>query len=145
MSDHKLPGVTLWWEKSEIKRASGPKMTVAVSLTAQIEDEGIWQTVQQKLVEGLRIYTVDDFKGEMIVVLNEEIEKERAKTSVLQHRVQQLEYERGTLSVEVASLRKLRDGLASLAQARPGMVSSPQGESHERTGPEERTGEEGGD
>ena len=145
MSDHKLPGVTLWWERSEIKKASGEKMTVAVVLTAQVEDEATWQVVQQRLVEGIRIYTVEDFKGEMIIVLNDELDKEKSKTSVLQHRLQQLEYERNTLSVEVSSLRQLKDSLSLLAQARVAVVSSPQGEAHERTGIDASDAEESSD
>lgn len=80
-NDH-LPGVVFHKKSSEVLGTTkkGVKR-VQVILEAEIRDEEIWKSVEEKL-NGLKVYTVDDFKGEMLNALREdylklEIEKKR--------------------------------------------------------------------
>lgn len=116
----KLPGVTLTLVSTIIKRAiENKKKLVEVRLAAKIEDEEVWKAVVEKL-KVIRIYTIEDLKGEMVNVLNMELNDEQKKRAELESKIKQLEYERGVLRVEVdhqrgllASLRALRGRLVS--------------------------------
>jgi dynactin complex subunit len=115
MPQDKLPGVTLHMEGSKVVKAVGDKLTAKIFMSAIVEDAILWNAVQEKLKEGLKIYTIDDFKTEMIKAVNEELEKEKVLTTELRHKVQQLEYERGTLRVELSKKQEILDKLNTLS------------------------------
>lgn len=84
MSDENdLPGVVFHKKSSEMLGTThkGHKR-VKVVLEAEVRDDAIWQDVEEKL-NGLKVYTVDDFKGEMLNALREDyIKLEREKKRV---------------------------------------------------------------
>ncbi len=116
MDTEKLPGVTLTLVSTAIKRAiENKKKLVEVRLSAKIEDEEVWKAVVEKL-KVIRIYTIEDLKGEMVNVLNLELNDEQRKRAELERRIKQLEYERGVLWVEVEHQRGLLSTLRELRQ-----------------------------
>lgn len=120
MVGEKLPGVTLTLVSTTLRRAiENNKKLVDVRLTAKIEDEEVWKAALEKL-KVIRIYTVEDLKGEMVNVLNMELNDEQKKRGELEKKIKQLEYEKGVLQVEVEEQRGL---LASLRELRGQLVS----------------------
>jgi tryptophanyl-tRNA synthetase len=113
MADEKLPGVTLWWhgctEKKGIKHR-----TATVILNATIESEAVWTEVQEKLQQGFRIYSVDDFKTEMISALNQELQDEQAKRQALEQELGQVKYQNGVLQTTLAKHRGFLAGFKRL-------------------------------
>jgi hypothetical protein len=116
----KLPGVTLYWNKGTLK-GMGKNKTALVTLDCSIADEEVWAVVEKKLRSegGYRIYSVSDFKTEMLNVLNEELEVEQAKVVKLEQQVAQLEFEKARMQLEVEKARALKEGLAFLRSPSP--------------------------
>lgn len=99
MSDkQKLPGVRLEHRGSKLFERAGQK-GVEMTVFAQVNDEAIWQEVEKKFIDGFDVYTVDDFKGEMLNALSAEVSDLR---SLLQ--ISNVENER--LNREVALLEE---------------------------------------
>lgn len=75
MNDENLPGVVFHKKSSELigTTTKGVKR-VRVVLEAEIRDEDVWKSAEDKL-DGLKVYTVDDFKGEMLNALREDYAK----------------------------------------------------------------------
>ena len=111
--EERLPGVTLWWTACVIKGTSNNK-TAIITLDCTIRDEEIWKVVEEKLKAGFRVYSTNDFKTEMITILNEELEVEKVKVREQLRRIGQLEYEKAKLQVEVDKARVFMQGFQEL-------------------------------
>lgn len=72
MSQDMLPGVVFYHTGSEMLGTVKSKKVVRVTLRAEIENEEVWQAAFDKLKEGLKVYTADDFKTELLNALREE-------------------------------------------------------------------------
>lgn len=61
-----LPGVTFHKKSSELagKTFKGHKR-IRIVLEAEVSDDAVWDVVEKKL-DGLKVYSSDDFKGEML-------------------------------------------------------------------------------
>lgn len=71
-----LPGVVLRFRNAELRKVGGKK-TVSVTLDAEVNDEEVWEVARKKL-DGLKIYSVNDFRSELLEALrkeNAELEK----------------------------------------------------------------------
>lgn len=80
-----LPGVVFRLRGSEASKLHNGSFSVKVKLDAEVQDEVLWDAVKKKLEEGLKIYTVNDFKTELAEVLRVEnagIEKKAAELEV---------------------------------------------------------------
>ena len=78
-NENRIPGVTLWLEDGSLlppgdKQTKEFKAHGRIILSATISDFGVWDDVVEK-VNGMRIYSVDDFKSEMIEMLQEDKEE----------------------------------------------------------------------
>lgn len=88
MSEDKLPGVVFRVKDSELVGvATGKRKRVNVTLEAEVHDDAVWEAAFTRLQEGLKVYTVDDFKTEMLNALREEhmateVENRRLKTEL---------------------------------------------------------------
>ena len=77
--EERIPGVTLWLDEGTIL-PPGDKPTEEflahgrIVLTAAITDFAVWDDVVDK-VNGMRIYAVDDFKSEMIEMLQDDVKE----------------------------------------------------------------------
>lgn len=98
-SDDDLPGVVFHKKSSEVMGTNykGFKR-VKVVLEAEVRDDAVWRDVEEKL-NGLKIYTADDFKGEMLNALREDYEK--------------LEVEKRRLEIELKGVREEKDRMAA--------------------------------
>ena len=68
-----LPGITLKIVSQEITRSAITRRKVArLEVEVDIVDDAVWAAAEQKLSEGFKVYTVDDFKTEMMRTLREE-------------------------------------------------------------------------
>lgn len=121
-------------------------LSLEVVLDAKITNQEVWKVVEQKLREGFRVYSVNDFKSEMLTVLNEELEAEQRKAKVLEQKINQLEYERSVLKIELVPLRKLKEDVEALARAAADYATIEGGlgvPSESKEKPHERSGAEG--
>jgi hypothetical protein len=81
-----LPAVIFRLRGSELLGSSSGRKRTRVVLDADIYNEEIYDSALQKLQE-LKVYTVDDFKTELLKVLrNENRELERKLDLVVKHR-----------------------------------------------------------
>jgi hypothetical protein len=78
-----IPGVTLHFRGSEVQKGTDTK-TAKITLSATIHDDAVWEAVERKLIEGLQIYTVNDFKTELLSAL-------RKENMALEQKLQRLE------------------------------------------------------
>lgn len=106
--DDNLPGVTLHFEGSSVlntrKNLKGVTVrTVRLQVIAEITDDTVWQTVESKFKDGLKVYTVDDFKGELLNALREEYKKLEAEAEGLRrantHLLEENQHMKAGLSV----------------------------------------------
>lgn len=74
LRDEALPGVTLYLKTSTVRKL-GLSSVADVSLNAHITDMDVWKGVEAQLREGIRIYTVNDFKTEILKVLRADNER----------------------------------------------------------------------
>lgn len=111
--EEQVPGVTFWFKGSSLGRPGGPneKYRVDLHLDAAVVDEGLWTAISQKFKDGFRIYTQNDFHGEVIDVMrkkNKELEDQlvvSAKTLASERA------ERTRLEQELSRLTALGRGL----------------------------------
>ena len=71
MTNDNFPGVVFYMNNTQVLASSKGLERVKVVLVAEIRDAQVWKEVAPKL-DGLKIYTADDFKGEMLNALREE-------------------------------------------------------------------------
>jgi len=79
----RIPGVTFWLIEATEGQSKVHKARAHVVLAADIEDFELWDDVKAKL-NGLRIYTVEDFKGQMAALLRSEVSKLEEKVELTQ-------------------------------------------------------------
>lgn len=89
--EDRVPGVTLWFKSSSIGKPGGPteQYRVHLQLDAVVTSEALWQAIEQRLKDGLRIYTQLDFHEEVISVMGK-------KSRDLVGRIAQLEKDLAT-------------------------------------------------
>lgn len=77
--EEKLPGIHLWLKQVTIKSSGGDfdgPVIADVTMMCEINDPIIWAEVQEKLMkEGLKVYTTEDFKTELMNSLRDELKK----------------------------------------------------------------------
>lgn len=99
MEDPKLPGVTLHYLRARRFKNGFGQNKAEISLEATIEDDKVWEEVERMFTEGFRIYTQEDFKGELVGALRTEVVH-------LEQRVKDVEFEKNRLEAEVKLLRE---------------------------------------
>lgn len=100
-----LPGVILRVQDTALMGTfTGKKKRVKVTLEAEVNDEAVWNAAYAKLSEGLKVYTVDDFKTEMLNALREEHQKIEAELRQL----------RQQYDVAIEENRQMKAGLSVL-------------------------------
>lgn len=79
-----LPGVIFRLQNAQVLGTANKKRKMArVTLDAEINDDAVWEVAKKKLKE-LKVYTVEDFKGELLNALAEEHKKLEAAHAALQ-------------------------------------------------------------
>jgi hypothetical protein len=82
-----IPGVTFHVVRSEYSGAGvlndRVKLRGAVHLTAEIEDKDIWDEVIRRL-DGYRVYSIDDFSQQLVLVMKDEREAAVKKLAEVQ-------------------------------------------------------------
>lgn len=80
-----LPGVIFYRNSSQVMASSTPGVKkVKVVLVAEVRDDAVWESVEEKFTAGLKVYTADDFKGEMLNALREDYARLEAEKKRLQ-------------------------------------------------------------
>lgn len=98
--EDKLPGVTLYWAGGGRYNSPTGEKLVKFTVQGRINDEETWKAVEASFLEGFRVYTALDFKGELLEALRAEnrglVEKMQALEQMnadLRTRCQSAEYE----------------------------------------------------
>jgi hypothetical protein len=99
-----IPGVTLWHRGAKLFQKAGQK-GVELTVVAHINDEDVWKVVENKFLEGFRIYTVEDFKGEMLMALRDENKELEAEVKILRVDVEKRTREKELLEKELEEAR----------------------------------------
>ncbi len=115
MADNGLPGITFWLKESSTVAVTG-KYVVTVTLLANFKDEAQWNVAKGKLEAGLKIFTVDDVKSQIITALQDEVKSLEAQTSDLQAQVNQLLYEKTSMQLELDQLTESAYAVEALEQ-----------------------------
>lgn len=110
-----LPGITFHLDGTEEQGTVHGKLTVRLILTAIVDEEELLERVKKKFEGGFRIHTAEDFKGQMIRVLQEDMgEAER--------RIRDLEIEvRNAAAAKVHAeeeLQRMRDSFSPFLKGR---------------------------
>lgn len=105
MSDE-LPGVFFRLMGLEKSRTQDGHLVMKVSLRAEVNDEKLWDEVKEKLQQGLKIYTINDFKTEIAEMLRKENVRLEAKSSELERAYSNL----------LLQAKSMREALAVLGQ-----------------------------
>jgi hypothetical protein len=111
MSDENdLPGVVFHKKSSELigTTTKGVKR-VRVVLEAEVRDDAIWAAAEAKL-DGLKVFTVDDFKGEMLNALREDYAKIEAERDALLAELQALREDNLQKTAALSVLHRQIDG-----------------------------------
>lgn len=99
-----VPGVTLWHRGAKLFQKGGQK-GVELTVVCHINDEEVWKVVEKKFLEGFRVYTVEDFKGEMLAALREEFKELEAEVGVLRVNLEKRTREKEMLEGQLEDAR----------------------------------------
>jgi hypothetical protein len=115
-SEHEetVPGVTLHFGSAQYAGTVEGRLHVKVELDAWVHDQRIWDEVEAKLREGMRIYTVPDFHIEVMDVLRSRLKEAQEKNVLLER---QLAQEKDAREQAQAEHDKLRGTLSSFGAA----------------------------
>jgi hypothetical protein len=108
-----LPGITLWHKGAKRYEVAG-KQKVEVRLEGDINDEQVWRDVEKKFIDGFPVYTVEDFKGEMLQAFRAEVKELEEKNTLLARQNERLAREKILLEAE---LEKARAPLVALSNS----------------------------
>jgi hypothetical protein len=111
MSEPKLPGVTLRHRGSRRYQA-GKTQKAELTLECEIDNESIWEEVERMLLapSGFRIYTQEDFKGELVSVFQQEVKNLETDNGVLKYEKRRLEIENASLEEQLTKYKEIFDG-----------------------------------
>lgn len=73
--DDRIPGLTLWLEDAREGSSVEHKAQATIVLRADIDSFDLWDEVKDKLLAGIRIYTANDFKSQMVQLLQEDTKR----------------------------------------------------------------------
>lgn len=104
MSDD-LPGVVLRFRSAEQGKTVSNKRMVKVTLDAEIANEDVWESALKQLQE-LKIYTVNDFKSELLAVLRSENEELTKKLEAMDRSYKTMAAENFRMKSALAVLEK---------------------------------------
>lgn len=86
--EEELPGVTLYHGGSKLSAPeAGQKYRLKAVLTveAHVNDETLWKDVEKKFSSGLRIFSADDFKTELVNAYRNDNTRLKAENEQLRH------------------------------------------------------------
>lgn len=99
-----LPGVHLRVTKSDLK-AIGSKKTASITLVGEVHDEDIWKVVLSRLhAEGMKIYSVDDFKTELVNAMRMEVRSLESRVQARDQEVRELQHQLAMLRLSVGNI-----------------------------------------
>lgn len=107
--EQKLPGVTLHLQNAKRHEIAG-KQKVLLTVDGTIDDEAVWSAVEKMFISGFRVYTQEDFKGEMLNVFRTEVEQLEGRNNILAHDNERLTRENDLLREELEQKRGVLDG-----------------------------------
>lgn len=112
--ENELAGVTFHHKGSKIFQPEGATTNKKAILTleATIKDEDLWKEVEKKFVEGLRVYTADDFKGELVNVYRHENARLKAEAERLAHENARLQRENAYVQEKNAEYQEILSGFS---------------------------------
>lgn len=106
--DGRIPGVTFHLDKADLGPSVEHKAQGKVILMADVDDFDMWEEALKHL-GGMRVYSVDDFKSELIEMLQEDIkarDKEISRLNVeLNEQTQRLRLQNDLLMGEASRAR----------------------------------------
>jgi len=113
-TEDQLPGVTFHHKGSKIFQPEGAIRTKKAILTleADIKDEDLWREVEKKFIEGLRVYTADDFKGELVNAYRHDNARLKAEAERLAHENARLQRENAYVQEKNAEYQEILSGFS---------------------------------
>ena len=91
-----LPGVVLHLAESSTTGTASNEISIRVVMTAQVRNEALWEEVREKL-DGLKIYTSVDFKGELLDALRADYSRLQQSFDACELALERLKLENATL------------------------------------------------
>lgn len=113
--EQKLPGVVLHLQSSKRHEVAG-KQKVLLTVDGTIDNEVVWSAVEKMFINGFRVYTQEDFKGELINVFRTELEQLEGCVRALTHENEKMQRENTLLREENEDLAKKREALDGFAR-----------------------------
>ena len=92
-----LPGVHLRVTATDL-RTIGSVKTASIGLVGEVHDESVWAAVRDRLLsEGLKVYSIDDFKAELLNVLRAEVTRLEACVKLKDQEIRELRHQNDML------------------------------------------------
>jgi hypothetical protein len=108
-AEAKLPGVTLYARATREYQVAG-KNKAEIKVECDIEDKDVYEAVHKMFLAGFRVYTQEDFKGEMLNVFREEVNQLEARVAGLVQENERKTRELALVQEELNQKREVLDG-----------------------------------
>lgn len=102
--EDRIPAVVLWHKGARRYEVTG-KQKVELKLEGEILDEEVWKEVEQKFMSGFHVFTVEDFKGEMLNAFREENHKLEQAKLLLEQALERAQREKLIAEQELARFK----------------------------------------
>ena len=94
-----LPGVHLRVTATDL-RLVGSTKTASIKLVGEVRDEVVWTSVRDRLqAEGLKIYSIDDFKTELLNAMRSEVVRLEACVRLRDREIRELKHQNNMLQL----------------------------------------------
>jgi len=106
MSEDDLPGVTLRLVAASASGGGigGAAISIKIELSGVVHDWDLWEALRNKLqTEGMKVYSMDDFKTELLNVLREEVKNYEVRMKNREQEIAELRHQNQVLRAAVGS------------------------------------------
>ena len=116
-AEEQLPGL-IFWHKGARRYEVADKHKVELKLECEVNDEEVWKEVEKKFLGGFRVFTAEDFKGELINALRYENKELEAAKTLLEQEVEKLRREKALIEQRLEQVQKPLADLGKALQRR---------------------------
>jgi hypothetical protein len=106
MSEDDLPGVTLRLMSASASGGGvgGAEISIKIEMSGVVHDWDLWEALRNKLhTEGMRIYSMDDFRTELLNAMREEVKNYEVRMKNREQEIAELRHQNQVLRAAVGS------------------------------------------
>jgi hypothetical protein len=105
--EKELPGITFYLDATEEQGTHHGKLSVRMVITAVVDtsEEHMFERVKKKFEGGFRIHTAEDFKGQMVRILREDVGEATRRIRELETELRQAKAAKEQAEQDLQSIR----------------------------------------